>query len=57
MNILLWISFKSSYINKLRESMGATEDDEELLIRDVEIPNTLNIAAAYNQTKVIYVLP
>lgn len=33
--------------------MGATEDDEEALIREVEIPNTLNIAATLNEMKVM----
>lgn len=34
------------YIDHLRESMGATEDDEEEEIRKVEVPCCLNIAAA-----------
>jgi len=34
------------YIKILRESMGSTEEDEEEKIRKIEVPITLNIAAA-----------
>ncbi len=36
--------------------MGATEEDEEALVREVEIPNTLNIAAVHNEMKVAWIL-
>lgn len=36
--------------------MGATEEDEEARVREVEIPNTLNIAAALNEMKVIKIV-
>jgi len=46
------VNFFCSYIQKLRDRVGASDEDEESLLREVELPTTLNIAAAYNELQV-----
>ena len=39
------------YIERLREELGSTEDDEEAKIRTVQVPITLNISLMHFKLK------